>query len=551
MADKFWFKNAIIYAVDVDRFQDSDGDGIGDFQGLTKRIEYLSDLGVTCLWVLPFFTSPDCDNGYDISDYYSIRQVLGNLDDFTDFLHAAGEHSIRVILDLVIDHTSDQHPWFQAARRDKNSVFHTYYTWAEAPPPTPPGKGNIFPGQEDSVWTYDPIAGEYYYHRFYHFQPDLNFRNQSVRDEAKRVLDYWLSFGISGFRVDAASHMIESNAEDDYKGPERHDILKEIRGYVSGRNPEAILIGEADVPTEKLVSYMGDGDELTMLFNFVLNNYFYLAMARQDARPVIEILRQLPAIPASCAWANFLRNLDEVDLERLTPKDREEVYAQFAPDPGMRIFDRGIRRRIAPILGGDRKRLDLSYSLLFALPGTPMIVYGDEIGMGEDLEQEGRWAVRSPMQWTGGRNAGFSDAPKKELVQRVIDFGPYSYKEVNVESERNDPDSLWAHIQRMIRVRRQCEEIGMGNSHIIDIDTPYVMALRYAYKDGLVVTVHNFTPEPQKIVLDMLDQLGRRMEGLLEEVVLPIQNHGQVEIEMEPYGYQWYRVVGERAPSVI
>lgn len=540
-----------MYAIDIDRFKDSNGDGIGDFAGLTSEIDYLADLGVTCLWLLPFFPSPERDNGYDIADYYAVNERVGSFEDFVTFLHKAGERGMRVIVDLVVNHTSDQHPWFQAARRDAGSIYRAYYTWTDAPPPTPPGKGSIFPGQENSVWTYDPIAGAYYYHRFYHFQPDLNFRNELVRDEIKRILDFWLSFGISGFRVDAASHMIESNPEDGYEGEDRHDILKEIHAHVAGRKPEAILIGEADVPTEKLVAYMGDGDELTMLFNFVLNNYFYLAMARKDARPLIEILRQLPAIPDSCTWANFLRNLDEVDLERLTDKDRKEIYAQFAPEQNMRIYDRGLRRRLAPILGGDRKRLEFSYSLLFALPGTPVIVYGDEIGMGEDLEREGRWAVRSPMQWSAEKNAGFSDAPRSELVQRVIDFGPFSYKNVNVADERKDPDSLWAHIRRMIRVRRQCQEIGVGNSHIMDIDTPYVLALRYAYKDGLVISLHNFTPEPQRIVLDMRDQLGRRMEGLLREGILSIQEQGQLEVEMEPYGYQWYRVTGEREQGEV
>lgn len=547
--ETLWYKNAVIYAFDVDRFADSNGDGVGDFPGATSKLKYLADLGVTCLWLLPIYPAPDRDNGYDIKNYYDVDPRLGTLQDFIDFLHRAGEFGIRVVMDLVMNHTSDEHPWFQAARHDRNSIYRNFYTWSDAPPPTAPSKGNIFPGQESSVWAYDEVAGAYYYHRFYHFQPDLNFHNPVVRDEVKKVLDFWLSFGISGFRVDAASHMIEMNGASEYGIEERHDILKDLRAHVASRKENAVLIGEADVEPEKLVAYFGDGDELNMLFNFALNNYFYLAMAREDARPVIEILRQLPAMPVNCQWANFLRNLDEVDLERLTDEERAEVFHAFAPEEDMQIFGRGIRRRLAPLLGGDLRRIKLAYSLLFALPGAPVLVYGDEIGMGEDLSLEGRRAVRTPMQWSKDKNGGFSTASPDRLVLPVIDEGEFGYKKVNVDAQQRDEDSLWHFVRKLIYLRRECPEIGTGNWHIMDVGLDEVLALRCTWKAGIVLTLHNFSAKRQTVNLDMHDQRGRRMQDLLGGHTEQIPPDGISRATIEPYEYRWYRVVGERAQA--
>jgi len=542
-----WYTNAVFYALDVDRFVDSNGDGIGDFPGATSKLEYLADLGVTCLWLLPIHPAPNRDNGYDIKNYYDVDPRLGTLDDFIHFLHRAGEYGIRVIMDLVVNHTSDEHPWFQAARRDPGSLYRDFYTWSDAPPPTPLDKGNIFPDQETSVWTYDEIAGAYYYHRFYHFQPELNFHNPIVRDEVKKVLDFWLSFGIAGFRIDAASHVIESIGEEGYSHDERHDILKEIRAHVSGRKENAVLIGEADVEPEKMVAYFGDGDELNMLFNFALNNHVYLAMARQDARPVIEILRQLPAIPNNTQWANFLRNLDELDLEQLSDEEREEVLEAFAPDENMRIYGRGIRRRLAPMLGNDLKRIRLAFSLLFALPGAPVIVYGDEIGMGDDLSLEERRAVRTVMQWSKERNAGFSTAPANRLLLPVISEGDFAYRNVNVAAQQEKRDSLWHFIRKLIYLRRDCPEIGTGNWHIMDVGLNEVLALRCQWKAGIVLTLHNFSAKPRAVDLDMHDQRGRRMQNLFDGHAEQIGQQGNYHVDLEPYECRWYRVTGERA----
>jgi maltose alpha-D-glucosyltransferase/alpha-amylase len=546
-----WYKNAIIYAVDVDRFFDSDGDGVGDFDGLISKLDYLADLGVTALWLLPFYPAPDRDNGYDIKDYYGVDNKLGSLNTFHEFVRKAGERSIRVVSDIVMNHTSDQHPWFQAARRDPESRYHHYYTWADQPPPVPPDEGNIFPGQETSVWTYEEIARKYYFHRFYHFQPDLNFACPDVQDEVQRVLDFWLSFGVAGFRIDAASHMIAHEGVPGTDQPDRHGILRRLRSFVEERQEGTLLLGESDVEPEKLAAYFGDGDELTMLFNFALNNYLWLAFARGEAEPIIRLLRQLPALPETAQWGNFLRNLDEVDLERLSEEEREEVYAAFAPEEEMRIFGRGIRRRLAPMLGGDRGRIELAYSLLFTLPGTPVLVYGDEIGLGEDLSRDGRSAVRVPMQWASKRNGGFSSAKKADLVQPVEKDGPFGYKTVNVEAQRADPDSLWHRVRAMIYARRAAPELGNGSWHLFDTGKDEVLAHRSAWKDGVVIAVHNLSGEAQEIELELRGQEDRRLRTLINsggeadgEEEICSEKH---PVALGPYGYRWYRIHGERS----
>ncbi len=549
--EDLWYKNAVLYALDVDRFMDSDGDGIGDFEGLISRLDYLADLGITCIWLLPFYPAPGRDNGYDIMNYFGVDPALGTLDQFIHFVRRAGERGIRVVLDLVMNHTSNRHPWFEASRRDAGSRFRSYYTWTEAPPPTPPGHGTIFPGEEDSVWTFDEVAGAYYYHRFYHFQPELDMTNPDVLEEVRRVLDFWLSFGVSGFRVDAASHMIEANGIASSKPADPHSILQDLRAHVAGRRQDAVLLGEADVEPERLVAYFGDADELTMLFNFMLNNYIYLSLAREDSAPITEVLRQLPAIPVASQWANFLRNLDEVDLERLTDEQRAEVFEAFAPDENMQIFGRGIRRRVAPMVGDDPRRLRMAYSLLFALPGTPTIVYGDEIGMGEDLSQEGRKAVRAPMQWSAKKNGGFSTAAKKDLVQAAIEDDEYGYRKVNVEAQRQDPESLWNYMRKLILVRRSCPEVGLGSWHLMQTGESAVVAFRCTWKDGTVVTLHNLGGKKVSFSIDLHDQRGRRLTDLWGGHTEQICDSGQTDVELDAYGASWLRIEGSREAAVL
>lgn len=534
-----WYKNAIFYGIDVATFRDSNGDGIGDFAGLGDRLDYLTELGVTCLWLLPFFPTPNRDNGYDVSNYYGIDARLGTFDDFLGVVHRAGERGIRVVIDLVMDHTSDQHPWFQAARRDRQSRYRCYYEWSDAPPPTEPGRINIFPGEESSVWTYDDIAGQYYFHRFYRFEPDLNVMNQDVRDEIKHVMDFWLSFGISGFRVDAVSHMIESphHAAEAWLAHDPHQVIRELRAYSSSRRPDAVLLGEADVEPEDLRRFFGDGDELHMLYNFVLNNYLFLALAQGRTAPIERVFRLLPPLSETTQWVNFLRNFDELDLERLTEDERQTVYDAFAPDPGMRIFGRGIRRRLAPMLRDDR-RIRMAYSLLFSLPGAPLFMYGDEIGMGDELELPGRDAVRTPMQWSQATNAGFSSACGNNLAAPVISTGLFGYHRVNVEDQARDPESLLSWMKHLLRLRRQCPEWGCGTCSLLESGEPGVLVHRSQWRGRTLLALHNLMDKACAV---------RLPPDLENEYMVLLSSRGDetrpAVAEMDPYGYRWYRLV--------
>ncbi|ALA59266.1 putative Glycosyl hydrolase [Nitrospira moscoviensis] len=530
-----WYSNALFYAVDVPAFQDSNGDGIGDFRGLIGRLPYLADLGVTCLWLLPFYPSPGRDNGYDVSNYYEIHPDVGSLDDFTECVHRAGELGMRILLDLVIDHTSDRHPWFQAARRDRQSRYRAYYIWADAPSPPEPDHGPIFPDTEPTVWTHDEVAGQYFYHRFYRFEPDLNAFNPEVREEFLRIIDFWLSFGVAGFRIDAASHLIEGpGSQDD------HGILKELRTYADRRRPGTALLGESDVEPDRLAAYFGAGDELHLLYNFYLDNYLFLALAEERADPLVHALGKLPAIPESCRWVNFLRNLDELDLERLGEPEREAVYRAFAPDDEMRIFGRGIRRRLAPMLN-DRRKREMALSLLFTLPGVPLVVYGDEIGMGEDLSLPGRHAVRTAMQWAPSPNGGFSDAPKERLRRPLLTDGPFGYERVNITDQQADPGSFLNWMKRLIAARRDCPLWGSGSHRIIDAGGPAVLAHECAGHGDRLIALHNLTGKDQPVSLPAFQT----------DTFVPIfhsagdaREDAHPPRELEPYGYRWYRLAG-------
>jgi maltose alpha-D-glucosyltransferase/alpha-amylase len=535
-----WYKNAVFYGLDVETFQDSNGDGIGDFPGLISRLDYLVDLGVTCLWLLPFYPSPNRDNGYDVTDYFGIDPRLGTFDDFLRFVHKSGERGLRIMIDLVMNHTSDQHPWFVAARHDRTSRFRQYYTWTDVPPPTDPGKGNIFPDQESTVWTYDEIAGQYYYHRFYRFEPDLDLSCPDVREEIKRVMDFWLAFGVAAFRVDAVSHMIESpiSGTDPSFAHDPHQVLRDLRAHASSRRPDVALLGEADVEAHELAAFFGEADEMHLLYNFLLDSYLFLGLATGKAEPIARALRLLPSIPDECQWVNFLRNLDELDLERLTEDEREMVYHAFAPQRHMRIFGRGIRRRLAPMLG-DRRRLCMAFSLLFSLPGAPMLVYGDEIGMGEDLSQEGRNAVRTSMQWSNQRHGGFSTAPEQALPSPVVMNGPFSYRQVNVAAQEHDSDSTLSHVKRLIRLRRACPEWGSGRFRVLETGEPGIVAHSGEWKGEQVIAVHNLLDKPGTVHLERTPDSSLTL--LLSSEHREAAPRGPSDID--PYGYRWYRRV--------
>ncbi|MGB3263544.1 MAG: alpha-amylase family protein [Microcoleus sp.] len=534
-----WYKDAIVYSLDVETFMDSNGDGVGDFQGLTNKLDYLSGLGITCLWLLPFYPSPNRDNGYDVMDYCNIDPRLGTLGDFVQFMHEAAERGIRVLIDLVVNHTSDQHPWFVAARSDENSKYRNYYVWSKNPPKTDPSK-LVFPDAEDSIWEYDEQANSYYLHHFYKEQPDLNITNSAVREEICKIMGFWLELGVSGFRIDAVPFLIK---ETDTEGTSPDDLrcfLEEMREFVSSRQADAVLLAEANVAPDRIPVYFDKGDRMHVLFNFLLNQHLFLALARQESTALRDGLKILPNIPPICQWLNFVRHHDELTLDRISSSEREEIFAAFAPDETMQIFGRGIRRRLPPMMGNDRCRIELIYSLLFTLPGTPMLRYGEEIGMGDDLSLEGRNSVRTVMQWSDAPNGGFSTAATEALARPAIADGEYGYKKVNVAAAQRDPNSLINWMDRAIRIRKQCPEFGRGKWHVLEIDSPSVFAHSCDWEGRTVIAVHNLADKPCTVTLksneytNLCDLFGDRQYESLDA--------DSPSIPLQAYGYRWFRV---------
>lgn len=544
-----WYKNAIIYCVDVDSFVDGNGDGSGDFPGLTSSLDYIAGLGVTGLWLLPFYPSPNRDNGYDVKDYYNVDPALGTLGDFVEFMHLARERGIRVIVDLVVNHTSDQHPWFQSACQDRNSPYRDYYVWSETKPPDA-DEGMIFPGVQESTWTYNEIAKAYYFHRFYRHQPDLNIANPAVRKEITRIMGFWLQMGVSGFRLDAAPFVIELKGIENKEGLDPYQYLREFREFLSWRQGDAILLAEANVPPDKVRMYFGEHSEmhiskLHMLFNFIVNQQLFLALATEQAAPLRESFVSLPEIPPAGQWANFLRNHDELDLGRLSQEERQLVFQHFAPEPSMQLYGRGIRRRLAPMLQGDQRRIQLAYSLLFTLPGTPVLWYGEEIGMGDDLSLEERDSVRTPMQWSTEKNAGFSSAAANALIRPVVSDGPYSYQQINVTNQRRDPESLLNQIERIIRTRKENPTLGWGRWQVIETGDNAVFAHCCTSHNELIIAVHNFAAEPRSVTLAMgvLEVASGHMIDLLNNQPYATINDDCCSIDLDSYGYRWFRIV--------
>ncbi len=553
-----WWKTAVIYCVDIETFYDADGDGTGDLGGLAKHIDYLAELGVTCLWLMPFYPTPGRDDGYDVTDFYGVDPRFGSLGQFVDVVRTAHDRGMRVIVDVVINHTSDQHPWFKSARRGTNAKFRDWYVWRSDTPPDTSDQV-VFPDKEDSIWAKDAKSGEWYLHHFYSYQPDLNTANAAVRDEVARIFGFWLQLGVDGFRVDAVPFFVEDveSKGEDSGHPEvpanPHDHLKDLRAFVNRRTGNAVLLGEVNVPHKEQKQYFGGdaGDELHMMFDFIAMQGFYLSMARQDARPLIRALKDRPPTHRASQWATFLRNHDELTLDKLSDAERQEVFDAFGPEPSMQLYGRGLKRRLPPMLDGDPRRVRMAYSLLFSLPGTPTIFYGEEIGMGEDLEAEGRMAVRTPMQWSSGRNGGFSSARPGRLVRRVTPDG-YGPEHVNVADQRRAPDSLWTFMHRLIQAYRTCPELGWGGFQEIEQPLHEVFAHRATWEGGAVVTVHNLGGDA--VVVDLqVDDHQVSLVDVLEDGGTSIEtdDHGRLELPMDGYGYRWLRVmpVGEVAQS--
>lgn len=543
----YWYRNAVIYALDVRTFMDSNGDGIGDFPGLIERLDYLAGLGVTCLWMLPFYPSPKQDNGYDVSDYYGVDPEHGTLGSFVDFIREARDRGMRVIMDLVVNHTSDQHPWFQASRSDPKSKYRDWYVWRKDKPDDDGKTSVVFPGEQDGIWSFDRKRKEYYLHHFYNFQPDLNIGNADVRDEILRIMGFWLELGVSGFRVDAAPFIIEDTTVraggPNSDGKPGYQLLHELRNFLERRRGDAILLAEANVEAKHILKYFGeDGERFHMLFNFIVNQELFLAIHREDPTPLIKAFKRLPDLPANCQWANFVRNHDELTLDKLSEKERNELFDAYAPDPSMRIYNRGIRRRMPSMLNGDRRQMEMVYSLLFTLPGTPIIRYGEEIGMGDDQNLKGRDAVRTPMQWTSGKNGGFSTAKPKDLARPVMMKGPFGAKDVNVEAQERDRNSLMNHVEQMIRIRKHCPEFGWGDLKVIETNHKSVLAHAMTFADGCVLAVHNLSSEKVETHLkwDHGDPADL-VELLSDEIDAPLATDTST-VKLNEFGYRWFRV---------
>ncbi|MFC3199997.1 alpha-amylase family protein [Parapedobacter deserti] len=534
--DGLWYKNAIIYNLEVGTFKDSDGDGIGDFQGLIQKLGYLDSLGVDVLWLAPFTPSPGHDDGYDVTDHYTINPKYGTMDDFRQLIAETKKRNIRVISDVVLNHTSDEHPWFEAARRDSQSRYRKWYVWAEELPDDA-DKGMVFPGVQQATWSYDSVAGLYYFHRFYRFQPDLNYTNPEVQQEAFNILRFWLQQGMDGYRLDAVPFIIDI-PETSSENPERMmHLVPTMRNVMRDTKHDALMLGEANLSPEENKDYFGEkNDGMQMMFNFYVNQFLFYALATEDLRLFTKAIEDTKEKPKTAQWAHFLRNHDEIDLDRLGRRRRQQVFAKFGPDTSMQLYERGIRRRLAPMLG-DSAQLRMVYSLLYAMPGTPVIRYGEEIGMGDDLSLKERLAVRTPMQWSAAPHGGFTSGDS--AFRSVIDKGPYGYQQRNVMQQLSDSASLLNHIKRLIRVRKACPEIGFGDFEIIRSSSKYIFAVRYEHDGKSLLTIHNFSATPQEFRLTGVRLADQPLMDLISGQ--PVGTKGG-RLRLAGYGYSWCRL---------
>jgi maltose alpha-D-glucosyltransferase / alpha-amylase len=543
MIKDLWYKNAVIYCLSVGTYMDANGDGIGDFQGLMRRLDYLHGLGVTAIWLMPFQSSPGRDDGYDISDYYNINPAYGTLGDFVEFAHAAKQRGIRVLIDLVVNHTSDQHPWFQEARRNPDSKYRDWYVWSDKKPRNA-DKGMVFPGVQKSTWTRDLVAKRWYFHRFYDFQPDLNTAHPAVEAEILKIMGFWIQLGVSGFRMDAVPFVISTKGADVQRPRERYDMLRSFREFLQWRVGDSIVLAEANVMPVTDMNYFGEaGDRMHMMFNFQVNQNLFYALAAADTRPLVKAMQRTERRPASAQWGIFLRNHDELDLGRLTCDQRKTVFDVFGPRKEDQLYNRGIRRRLAPMLGGDRRRLELAYSLMFTLPGTPVLRYGDELGMGDDLTLPERACCRTPMQWSEEPHGGFTKSDRP--VVPVISDGPYGFQHVNAADQRRDSNSMLNWTDRIIRMRKEVPEIGWGQFEVIKTGADSILGLRYDWRNNSVLFLHNFAGEPCEIKFStgLKGETGDLLINLLGGDH-SVKKKGKHSVYLEPYGYRWFRIGG-------
>lgn len=532
-----WYKNSVFYEVYLRAFYDSNGDGHGDLRGLEQKLDYLKDLGVDCIWLLPIYPSPLRDDGYDISDYYGVLPTYGTLADFRALVEGVHGHGMRLITDLVLNHTSDQHPWFQSARSSRTSPFRDYYVWSDSDQKYQ-GTRIIFLDTEKSNWTWDEQAGQYFWHRFYSSQPDLNYDNPAVRAEILNVMKFWLDLGIDGFRADAVPYLFEREGTNCENLAETHAYLKELRAYLDKNYPGCILLCEANQWPEDVRPYFGDGDEFHMGFHFPAMPRIFKSIRAGNATSLIEILKRTPPIPGTCQWCTFLRNHDELTLEMVTEEDREWMWREYAPIPRMRL-NLGIRRRLAPLLDHDRRKLALAYSLLFSLPGSPILYYGDEIGMGDDIWLEDRNGLRTPMQWSSGTTGGFSTAASDQLYLPLIHDPVFGSQHVNVANQQQDPGSQLNLVKLMIALRKQHPSLGLGMLKWAEAGAnPAVLAFYRVMPEETILAVHNLSREEQAITIT--DVPGGQFESLFTGQRVPGTN-GSLKLALKPYETLWLK----------
>ena len=549
MTDPLWFQDAVFYELHVRAFQDGNDDGIGDFVGLTRRLDYLRDLGVDCLWLLPFFPSPLKDDGYDVADYRTVHPDYGTLADFERFLDEAHARGLRVISDLVVNHTSDQHRWFQEARRDPASPFRPYYVWSDNDQRYRDAR-IIFLDTERSNWAWDPEAKAYYWHRFFSHQPDLNFDNPDVQAELLAVMQHWLDRGLDGFRCDAVPYLFEREGTICENLPETHAFLKALRQAIDGKYVGRILLAEANQWPADVRPYFGDGDEFHMAFHFPLMPRIFLAVRHGDRRPITDIYRHTPDIPVGCQWCLFLRNHDELTLEMVSGDERQELYWAYGHDPRMRL-NLGIRRRLAPLLDNDRRKIEVLTSLLFTLPGSPILYYGDEIGMGDNIYLGDRNGVRTPMQWSGDKNAGFSGADSARLYLPLIIDPVYGHGAINVEAQERPPWSLLNWMRRLIATRKKTRAFGRGTLTFLRARNESVLAHLRVWEGETVLAVHNLSGAAQPVEIELASHVGWLPVEMLSDSRFPIIGTEPYFLSLAPYGYYWFRLQPPASEQVL
>jgi maltose alpha-D-glucosyltransferase / alpha-amylase len=539
--DERWYQRAVFYEVSVRSFFDANGDGTGDLQGLIEKLDYLSWLGVDCLWLLPFYSSPLRDGGYDISDFFTILPEYGKLGDAVRLMEEAHRRGIRIIADLVVNHTSDQHPWFQESRRSRDNPRADWYVWSDTDQRYPEAR-IIFTDTERSNWAWDPDRQQYYWHRFFSHQPDLNYDNHEVQQAMLGILRFWLNLGMDGFRLDAVPYLFEREGTNCENLTETHAFLRRIRKEVDAAFPGRVLLAEANQWPADVVEYFGDSDECHMCFNFPLMPRMFMALRRAQRHPITEILSQTPDVPDGCQWGIFLRNHDELTLEMVTDDERDYMWNEYAKDPRMKL-NIGIRRRLAPLVDNDRRVMELFHAMLFSLPGSPILYYGDEIGMGDNIFLGDRDGVRTPMQWSPDRNAGFSRADFAQLYSAPLMDPVYGYQALNVEGELRDPSSLLHWLQRMLQVRKRHPLFGIGSFEVLSAENPSVLAYVREWEDDVVLCVNNLSRFAQPVELSLQRFAGRTPIELLGRVPFPRIGELPYLLTLGPYGFYWFQIV--------